>query len=310
MRMIGHLPDEVSAATFSDFLSVRGISNLVETEKEGWAVWIHSEDELVKAGKLLAGFLANPTDPQYQPHTWRGREQRRGEGQAEGAAADKVFDRKKLFRATLPFGMGWVTFLLILASVTLWGFAWLNDDRRWLDAFFITKYRLEGNYLKWVGGFPEITHGEIWRLFTPILIHDWHGPAHLLFNMYALLIFGNMIEARQSTWRLASLVLVIAGLSNLAQYYMSGPMFCGMSGVVYGLLGYIWMRGKFDPASGLFLHRETVAVMLVWFVFCMTPLMDMVFNMKVANTVHAVGLLVGVAWGYLSSPRALRNRSR
>jgi GlpG protein len=128
--------------------------------------------------------------------------------------------------------------------------------------------------------------------------------------MYALLIFGNMIEARQSTWQLASLVLVIAGLSNLAQYYMSGPMFCGMSGVVYGLLGYIWMRGKFDPASGLFLHRETVAVMLVWFVFCMTPLMDMVFNMKVANTVHAVGLLVGVAWGYLSSPRALRNRSR
>ena len=196
MRMIGHLPDEVSAATFSDFLSVRGISNLVETEKEGWAVWIHSEDELVKAGKLLAGFLANPTDPQYQPHTRRAREQRRGERQGEGAVADKVVDRKKLFRATLPFGMGWVTFLLILASVTLWGYAWLNDDRRWLDAFFITKYRVEGNHL------TEIAHGEIWRLFTPILIHDWHGPAHLVFNMYALLIFGNMIEARQSTWRL------------------------------------------------------------------------------------------------------------
>src|SRR2546427_1186745 len=106
MRMIGHLPDEVSAATFSDFLSVRGISNLVETEKEGWAVWIHSEDELVKAGKLLAGFLANPADPQYQPHTRRAREQRQG----EGGEAGKVVDRKKLVSATLPFGMGWGTF--------------------------------------------------------------------------------------------------------------------------------------------------------------------------------------------------------
>src|SRR2546428_11794610 len=71
MRMIGHLPDEMSAATFSDFLSVRGISNLVEAEKEGWAVWIHSEDEVVKARKLLAGFPANSNDPQYQTHTWR-----------------------------------------------------------------------------------------------------------------------------------------------------------------------------------------------------------------------------------------------
>src|SRR5258708_21172744 len=126
MRMMGHLPDEVSAAKFSDFLSVRGIRNLVETEKEGWAVWIHSEDELVKAGKLLAGFLANPTDPQYQPHTRRAREQRRGERQAEGAAADKAVDRKKLFSATLPFRMGGGSFLLILGNVTILCYDWRN----------------------------------------------------------------------------------------------------------------------------------------------------------------------------------------
>src|SRR5258708_37948075 len=101
MRMVGHLPDEVSAATFSDFLSVRGISNLVETEKEGWAVWIHSEDELGKAGKLLAGFLANPTDPQYQPHTRRAREQRRGERQGEGGGAERGCRHEKLVSADL-----------------------------------------------------------------------------------------------------------------------------------------------------------------------------------------------------------------
>ena len=52
------------------------------------------------------------------------------------------------------------------------------------------------------------------------------------------------------------LVLVIAALSNLGQYFVSGPNFCGISGVVYGLFGYIWMKGRFDPASVRGAHRK------------------------------------------------------
>ena len=100
------------------------------------------------------------------------------------------------------------------------------------------------------------------------------------------------------TGRLALLVVVIGVCSNLAQYYYSGPVFGGMSGVVYGLLGYIWIRGKFDPGSGLYLHPQTVIMMLIWFVACFTPLVP-----HVANTVHAVGLVIGIVWGYLSSLR-------
>ena len=57
MRLIGHLPNETSATTFSDYLYVEGITNEVEAEKEGWAVWIHSEDEWTKAIELLSAFL-------------------------------------------------------------------------------------------------------------------------------------------------------------------------------------------------------------------------------------------------------------
>jgi GlpG protein len=93
---------------------------------------------------------------------------------------------------------------------------------------------------------------------------------------------------------------VIAGLSNLGQMYMSGPGFGGMSGVVYGLLGYIWIRGKFDPASGLYLHSSTVIMMLIWFFICFAP--NAIPGMpRIANTAHAVGLVSGMVWGYLSS---------
>ena len=74
-----------------------------------------------------------------------------------------------------------------------------------------------------------------------------------------------------------------------------------MSGVVYALLGYIWMKGTFDPGSGYFLHPSTVGMMLIWFVLCFTPLMPI----GIANTVHAIGLGLGIAWGYIS---ALWNR--
>jgi GlpG protein len=161
---------------------------------------------------------------------------------------------------------------------------------------FISDYTLSGHFLEWNTSLPEICHGQIWRLITPIFIH--FGTWHILFNLLWLHDLGSMIEGRQSSGRLAVLVLVIGACSNLAQFYYRGPMFGGMSGVVYGLLGYVWIRGKFDPGSGLYLHPTTVIMMILWFLACFTPLVP-----NVANAVHTVGFGMGIAWGYLSSLR-------
>src|SRR2546430_2659564 len=109
----------------------------------------------------------------------------------------------------------------------------------------------------------EIRHGELWRLITPIFIH--FGILHILFNMMWLRDLGSMIEARQSSLHLLILVVIIAVCSNLGQVLLDHwPVFGGMSGVIYGLLGYVWIRGKLDPGSGLFLHPSTVTMMIVW----------------------------------------------
>jgi membrane associated rhomboid family serine protease len=63
------------------------------------------------------------------------------------------------------------------------------------------------------------------------------------------------------------------------------------------------MRGQFDPASGLFLHPQTVIIMLAWFFLCFTPLLP-----NIANGAHAVGLVGGLVWGY-SSAMLARSRS-
>jgi GlpG protein len=107
---------------------------------------------------------------------------------------------------------------------------------------------------------------------------------------------GSMIEQRRGSWRFLVLVLVIAAVSNTAQYHYGYWRFGGMSGVVYGLLGYAWIKGRFDPNSGLFVHSQTMTMMMVWFFLCLFK-----FIPNVANTAHAVGLGVGLAAGYISS---------
>jgi GlpG protein len=304
MRTIGYLTDETAARRFGDYLYVQGIENNIESHKpEGWAVWVNDEDKIEQATGLLEAFRQNPTDPKYRTEGKVAAALREKEEKGEAAYRKKVRDRSQLFRPLAAYGFGPLTFVLIVISVLVAIYSRLGDAPQPIMRLFITDYTFEGNLITWNSTLPEIRHGEVWRLITPIFIH--FGLLHILFNMLWLRDLGSMIEARQGSWMLALLVLIIAAGSNLAQFYYGGrhfqpggPDFGGMSGVVYGLLGYIWIRGKFDPGSGLYVHSYTVTMMIIWFFACFTPLVP-----NVANGTHAAGLVMGMAWGYLSSLR-------
>lgn len=147
--------------------------------------------------------------------------------------------------------------------------------------------------------FASIAGGELWRLITPIFIH--FGFLHILFNMMWMWDLGRALEHIKGAVFLAAFVAATGIASNLAQYAITrNPYFGGMSGVVYALLGYVWMQGRYNPAFGLALHRSTVIMMLVWFALCWTGLLG-----PIANWAHTAGLALGVAWGYLT-PRSGR----
>jgi len=297
MRLIGYLADEAAARTVGDYLYARGIENQIEFHKpEGWALWVNDEDKIAEAASLLEAFRQNPVDPKYRSEGKRAAELREKHEKGEAAYRKKVHDRRQLFRPLTAYGFGPLTFVLIAISVGVAIFSRLGTAHEPIMSLFMTDYTVEGNFLRWNPTLPEIRHGEVWRLLTPIFIH--FGPLHIVFNMLWLMDLGSMIEGRQGWIRLALLVLVIGVASNLAQFYYGGPSFGGMSGVVYGLFGYIWMRAKFDPGSGLYLHSATVTMMMIWFVACFTPLLP-----NMANAAHAGGLVLGVAWGWLSSLR-------
>ncbi len=292
MRMIGYIPSKLNASTFSDFLYVEGITNEVEQEKEGWAVWIHSEDELEKARALLNGYLANPADPKYRQQARQADELREREIEEQEEAARKTFDRSRTLESSVTH-VAPVTFSLIGASILITILNSYGIGSTWLHALYFSEYR-------W--GAPEILNGQIWRLFTPIFFHasllSPLGFTHLLFDALWLYWLGTILESRRSTPWFLLFIAVIAAASNFGQYLWAGPLFGGLSGVVYGLLGYIWINGKFDPNAHMVISPQVLTMMLIWYFLC---LFDLIPGMKVANAAHTVGLLGGMAWGFLSS---------
>lgn len=287
MRLIGHLSSEASATRFNDFLCLNGIASEVEREQDGWAVWIHSEDELERARQWLEHFHVQPQDKLFHSDPAKLRELREREVSAAFETGRRQFDRSEVFRESV----GWLTVALVLVCLGITGAAWAGYEGKIHEWLFITRITEDGRYLR---GLPEIRDGEWWRLITPALVHL--NVMHLVFNMMGLYFFGNFLEARLGPWRLAVLVLVLAVASNLGQYYFSKPNFCGFSGVLYGLFGYAWIRGRFDPASGLEVNQQTVIIMLAWFALCFTGLLG-----PIANAAHGSGLALGAVWGFAAA---------
>ncbi|MFC1680257.1 rhomboid family intramembrane serine protease [Pseudomonadota bacterium] len=147
-------------------------------------------------------------------------------------------------------------------------------------------------------GILAVVNGDYWRLLAPVLLH--FGIAHIVFNMLWLWQLGGPLERRLGSLELFLLITVVGALSNLAQYFYDPfTMFGGMSGVVYALLGYFWMQGRFNTRFGMALRQPIVVMMLIWFVVCWLGLVG-----NIANMAHTAGLLLGTMWGFASATLA------
>ena len=149
----------------------------------------------------------------------------------------------------------------------------------------------------------EVFHGEVWRLLTPAFLHG--SVMHLGFNMLNLMTLGNLLERRIRSWHYLTLVLSVALGSTLGEYFISGSqLFGGMSGVVYGLFGYIWLRSRSDRTFGLEIPAPFIVMALAWLLLCFTGLFG-----PIANAAHVVGLLLGALWGILDGRGSTRQTS-
>ncbi len=155
--------------------------------------------------------------------------------------------------------------------------------------------------------FLKIRQGEVWRLFSPCVLHSEF--LHILFNMIWLWVLGRPIEQRIGFAKTGVLTLVSGIGSNTIQYLVSGPFFIGYSGVVMALAGFIWMRERLAPWEGYPLNRTTILFLILFVVsmfaltfasFFLQIFTSMAFAPNIANTAHIAGALIGAFLGRLS----------
>lgn len=278
MILLGNVSNPRMAQAFIDYLFSKNIDcRLKQIQEQDYQLWLVTANQQQLAQDEFAQFIANPNDPKYLAASWQSpNPQIRIAGNANANLTVLIDFISHSGPVTLiTFGGALVIYITYLMGLP-------------------TLYQL-------FSFFPslELTNiGEFWRLFTPALLH--FSTLHVVFNLLMWWYLGGLIENRLSSRKLLIILILASSLPNILQYYLTGPSFGGLSGVVYALVGYFWWR---DPKIGLHLPPAYIGFMLVWLVMGFFDVM----GMNIANGAHVGGLIIGCLLAWLDNRRTTKS---
>ncbi|MEQ8861063.1 MAG: rhomboid family intramembrane serine protease [Pseudomonadales bacterium] len=143
-----------------------------------------------------------------------------------------------------------------------------------------------------------LAEGQVWRWFTPIFLH--FSVLHLAFNCAITIELGRRVEGALGALGLWLLVLALAAASNLCQFaFGGGPLFGGLSGVAYGLLGFVLVMARRWPAAAVWRLPPGLSGGLLVFLVLFSTGVTEAFGLYVANAAHWSGLAAGALLGAL-----------
>ena len=316
MRELHTFSDQQIAARLSGFLTSHLIVNQVEQEQGEWTIWIVSDDQRQQARQVLETFLDDPYAESVTAAIATVKKTPAPAEQRRSSSNENVTRRLRerwdgVWYRCFPLTVILIGLsVLVVALTTDWKASLKqgglffptcnNPESSLLEALFIQPargFQTADNFFLELFRDPSkpdpeglLKSGQYWRLVTPIFLH--FGVLHIFFNMHWMWGLGRYIEFVRGTTRFGALVFIVAVVSNVAQLYWSGPNFGGMSGVVFGLMGYAWMKGKTQPHQGIGLSQDQFVYSVFFMVMCMTGIFG-----NVANACHFAGFVTGIAIG-------------
>ncbi|MFU0446888.1 rhomboid family intramembrane serine protease GlpG [Pseudocitrobacter faecalis] len=272
MLMITSFTNPRVAQAFVDYMATQGVILTIQQHTQS-DVWLADESQAERVRTELTRFLENPADPRYLAASWQA-----------GHTNSGLHYRRFPFLETLKANAGPVTMAVMIACILVFVLMNVVGDQ----AVMI--------WLAWP--YDSSVQFEAWRYFSHALMH--FSVLHILFNLLWWWYLGGAVEKRIGSGKLVVITAISALLSGFIQHQFSGPWFGGLSGVVYALMGYAWLRGERDPDSGIYLQRGLIIFSLVWLVAGWFDL----FGMSIANGAHVTGLVVGLAMAFVDTLNA------
>ncbi len=267
MFTLHHFQNLRAAQAFSDYLSALNIKNRIHHDEFDYQLLIEQSTQQNLAQAELDLFLQNPNDPKYLAASWQ-------TGSANQDNAHLAYANSHLTANFISHG-GFISHSIFIACLIIYAlisFGLFNPMQSFF-AFFTTQ---------------PFDYSQSWRFITPAFLH--FSILHIVFNLLWWWELAGIVEKQHGKQRLILLFLVAAVASNLAQYYLVGPYFGGLSGVVYALVGYCWLFGILNKTSKVNLPNSYFLFLLGWLALGFVNLLPV----NVANYAHLVGLLAGL----------------
>ncbi|MDA1291310.1 MAG: rhomboid family intramembrane serine protease [Proteobacteria bacterium] len=268
------LPIEVNLLRFSRFLQSQGIAHRINEESGQQVIWVESDQQATLVRETLATWPFDEDSSLGSPVAYN-----------LTSLFRPIAFLRKLIQASMRAP---VSFSLILACLLVAVLSLLGAESQRVAILFYPVLDSSG-LLPLLASIDS--PAAILRSLSPMLLH--FGELHLVFNMMWLWYFGRQLESVQPRWLFIMLILFCSFAGNTAQYLTSGyNNFGGMSGVVYGLVGYTWIVHTFMPRSNLLINNK----MFVVFVISLVA-MEVFASSWVANAAHLGGLIAGLVVG-------------
>ena len=135
---------------------------------------------------------------------------------------------------------------------------------------------------------------QVWRFVTSIFLHG--SLEHLLFNMFALALFGSILEKFIGGYKFLRVFFITGILANLisVNFY---PASLGASGAIFGIIGalvlikpliMVWGPGGFP--------MPMVLAAAIW---AALDLFGIFLPSNVGNIAHLTGMLFGFIFGFV-----------
>ncbi len=266
MIILASFPQQSPANTLVAYMQANNIACSYQAAEQQFQVILHNDADLDAAKQMLLEFVQNPNAKKFQSFAWQ------NATPAELGAGSVGFSWRNgtaaLFKSPLAAA-------ILLIALVIHGLVFVFGQFELFDHLYFQPWS------------EVVQNGEIWRLITPTLMH--FSALHIIFNLVWWWILGLDIEQKLGLGMLLAIYLTTGIISNLAQFWVSGPNFGGLSGVVYGLFGFVWWMGWLRPDKGLSLSKPLIGFMLLWLVIGYAD----VLWINMANTAHLTGLISG-----------------
>ncbi len=143
-----------------------------------------------------------------------------------------------------------------------------------------------------------IVAGQLWRLFTPMLLHSTGNLLHIGFNMYALYVMGPNLERQFGHGRFLALYILSGFAGNVVSMLFSDAPSLGASTAIFGLLAaqgvFIYQNRKVMGQRAQMVLRNIASIAFINFIIGLTPGID--------NWGHLGGFAGGALFTWLAGP--------